>query len=304
MKRFILIFFLVCPAASANPDYRIFADIPEDAAYADSVIRVTAARIESLIGPIRIDSLDIFIVTSHERFYSLAGNSVPDWGIGVAIPYRHRIVIKSPLITRGDKSLGELTAHEFSHIALATALGFQQAPRWLDEGMAMYFSAEWGWGDNLAVSWAVVFGGIIPLAKIEHLNRFEGDMVRVAYSQSYLAFRYFLDTYGKSGLNILLQNIRAGHRLDYAFITATGADYNAFEQEYSAHLHRRYNIVALIFDSNLLWIIMALIVVIGFVLTRRRRKKRFREFEEREKYHSTDFDYGEVEKPDEDKPWD
>jgi hypothetical protein len=294
----------MCPAASASPDYRIFADIPGDAAYADSVIRVTAARIESLIGPISIDSLDIFIVASHERFDSLAGNSIPDWGIGVAIPYRHRIVIKSPLITRGDKSLGELTAHEFSHIALATALDYRQMPRWLDEGMAMYFSAEWGWGDNLAVSWAVIFGGIIPLAEIEHLNRFEGDMVRVAYSQSYLAFKYLLDTYGKSGLNILLQNIRAGRRLDYAFITATGTDYNGFEREFSAYLHGRYNIVTLIFDSNLLWIIMALIVVIGFILARWRRKKRFREFEEREKYHSTDFDYGEVEKPDEDKPWD
>jgi hypothetical protein len=298
-----VIFFLGCPLW-ARIQYRILADIPQEAALVDSIIQESLARLDRLIDSIQVDSLDVYIVKSHKKFDSLAGNTIPDWGVGVAIPHRYRIVIKSPLITPGDKTLGELTAHEFTHIALANAVGFRRLPRWFDEGMAMYISTEWSWSDNLATSWAVVFGGEILLSEIENLSRFEGEMVRVAYSESYLAFKYFLDTYGHSGLNIFLDRIKAGDAIDNAFIVATGANHDSFQAEFKIHLSGRYNLIALIFDSNLLWILMGLVVIIGFIITRLNRKRRIRRLEEYDMLHSTDFDYGEKEKPDEDKPWD
>lgn len=306
MIRFLLtLLFLVFAIPSmAQASYSIISDFPGDAAYADSVVRITDSRLRELVGAYQLDSLDIYIVATEKRFDSLAGNSVPDWGAAVAIPVRHRIVIKSPLILPGDKSLGELVAHEFSHIVMARVIRHRRVPRWLDEGLAMYVSAEWGWGDNLAVSWAVVLGSDIPLSDIERLNRFEGNRVRVAYSESYLAFKYFIDTYGVSGLDILLSNIRSGHSYDYAFIAATGADYDAFIREFSIFLTGRYNLLTLIFNSNLLWILLAMVIVVGFIINRIKRKKRLDEFDEYDKYHSTDFDYGNVEEPDEDKPWD
>lgn len=300
----VIVFLILAGTAVSNNAYRILTDIPEDGAYADSVLRVTQKRLSAMIGSFRIAPLDIFIVTSEEKFDSLAGSSIPDWGAGVAVPYRNLIVIKSPLILSGDKSLGELVAHEFSHIVLDRRLKRHQAPRWLNEGMAMYLSAEWGWSDNVSVSWAVVLGAIIPLSDIENLNRFEADIARVAYSESYLAFKFFIDTYGESSLNILLDRIAAGEQPDRAFIAATGMNHAGFEREFSIYLNGRYNMLTLLFDSNLLWIMMALVVVIGFILSRLRRKKRLEEFDEYEKYHSTDFDYGEVEKPDEDDRWD
>jgi len=295
---------MIAWAAPAQASYRIIADIAADAVYADSVIRLTTGRLSNLIGPIPADSLDVYIVTRIKAFDSLAGPSIPDWGAAVAIPGEYRIVIKSPLILPGEKSLGELVAHEFSHIALARAMHYRPAPRWLDEGLAMYASAEWGWEDNLAMGWAVISGNIIPLSEIEKLNRFQGDQAEVAYSQSYLAFTYFLDTYGRSGLAILLYELGSGHDLDYAFVAATGSTAGTFEREFSAFVHGRYNVITLIFSSDILWVLLALMIVVGFILNRLRRRKRLREFDEYDKYHSTDFDYGEVEKPDEDKPWD
>jgi hypothetical protein len=305
MRAIVVSIILLISAATglSQPNIRIHADIPGDSAYADSVMAVSTSRLESLLGPIAIDSLDVFIVASQEKFDSLVGSALPDWGAGVAIPYRHRIVIKSPLILPGEKSLGELVAHEFSHIALARSAGYRSLPRWLDEGLAMYTSAEWSWDDNVAMGLAVVFGTSMTLNEIELLNRLPGDRAQVAYSESYLAVRYLLDTYGKSGFQLLLDNLRSGRRLDYAFTTATGADYNAFQQEFLTYLQGRYNIITLLFDSNLLWVLLALVIVLAFVLSRLRRRKRFREMEEYDKLHSTDFDYGKVEEPDEDKPW-
>lgn len=306
MKRVLpaVLVFLLGAAAAAQPARYIHADIPGDAAYVDSVIRVTHARLQSLLGAFTDDSLDVYVVADETRFDSLAGGFIPDWGAGVAIPRQGRIVIKSPLILAGEKSLGELVAHEYAHVALARALYFRPVPRWLDEGLAMYVSAEWGWADNVAVGWAVVTGGVVELPEIEKLNRFHGDRAQVAYSESYLAVKYFIDTYGRSGLDILLDGLKGQRGIDDAFVAATGADYRAFEQEFSAVLHGRYNLITMIFSSNLLWILLALVIIIGFILNRITRKKRMQRFDEYEKYHSTDFDYGDPEEPDEDKPWD
>ncbi len=290
---------------SAAASYTIYADIPEDSAYADRIIRQTHTRLVGLIGNFEIDSLDIYIVDSHSRFDSLSGAAIPDWGVGVAIPYKKRIVIKSPLIITGVKSLGELVAHEYSHIVLHHRTAFQPVPRWLDEGMAMYVSAEWGWENNVSVSWAVVMGTIIPLTEIESLNRFESSKAQAAYAQSFLTFKYFIDTYGESSLRIFLQELSRGRDFDDALLRAIGTTYAAFNRESIDYIQGRYNLLTLIFNSNLLWIGLALIVIIGFILTRINRKKRYEQLDEYEKYHSSDFDYGdEVEKPDEDKPWD
>jgi hypothetical protein len=304
-KIFLLFSIILCISpADARTRYRIFAEIPGDSAYVDSVIQVTSVRLSNLIGPISVDSLDVYVVATEDRFRRLAGNAIPDWGAGVAIPFKRRIVIKSPLMLPGQKPLGELVAHEYTHIVLSNAVFRRPVPRWLNEGMAMYASAEWNWGDNLAMSWAVAIGSIIPLNEIEKINRFYDEQAHTAYAESYLAFKYFLDTYGQSGLKILLSNFQSGRRFDYAFVAATGAGQKSFEREFSAYLHRRYNLVSLIFDSNLLWILLAALFVVGIILNRFRRKKKLKEFDEYEKYHSTDFDYGDVEEPDENKPWD
>jgi len=300
----ILALILLATALQAAPMYRITADLPADAAYADSVITVTAARLSNLLGTPGPDSFDVYIVASAARFDSLTGPSIPDWGAAVAVPYKNLIVVKSPLILTGEKALGELVAHEYSHLALARAVRNRPVPRWLDEGMAMYASAEWSWSDNLAMGWAVLSGNIIPLSKIEQLNRFASSQAQVAYSESYLALRYFLDTYGQSGLQIFLADIAAGEGIESAFISAIGTDQAGFEREFSTYLHGRYNVITMLFDSNILWILLALLIVVGFIMYLVRRKKRFEEFDEYDKYHSTDFDYGEVEEPDEDKPWD
>ncbi len=307
MKTILCAMFLIILSgfAYAVPQIYIYADVRADSAFAESMINLAHNRIRALIGEIQYDSLDIYIVNSENRFLELAGNAVPDWGAAVAIPYKKRIVIKSPLIIPGDQSLGELLAHEYTHIYLARRVNYKEIPRWFNEGMAMYLSAEWGWQNNLSMSWNSVFGNTIPLKDIQNLNRFQTEKAALAYAESYLALKYFIDTYGVSGLNLFLDYIRAGHSFDESFRAATGAGCKPFENEFGLFLAGRYNLISLIFNSNLMWIIMAGVIIVGYILTRIRRKSRMEELDEYDKLHSTDFDYGdEPEKPHEDNRWD
>lgn len=302
-----LIFAILLLAVSffsyVNAAISIRADISADSTYADSVISVTAERLHKLIGPAAPDTIEMYIVTSPKGFDSLTAGTIPDWGAGVAIPYLRRIVIKSPLILPGDKSLGELVAHEYTHMALDRRLDFQDAPRWLHEGMAMYFSAEWSWENNLAIGWAVITGTTIPLEEIEYLNRFSTRKAEAVYAESYLAFKYFLDTYGSSGLGILLNCLRDGRSFDDSFIAAVGGDYQTFDKEFADFLSGRYNLVIVLFSSEIFWIVLALLFIVAIVSVRLRRRRRLDELERYDQLHSTDFDYGRREQPDEDDRW-
>ncbi len=282
----------------------IIADRVSDSVRAVKILADAIVRVEATLGRIHDDSLAIYIVDTKARFDSLAGRGIPDWGAGVALPVRRRIVIKSERLLTGPKGMRELLIHEYSHIAMARFVRYHHVPRWLDEGMAVYHSAEWGWQDNLAVSWAAVLGYLMPLPKIEKLNRFTGDQAQLSYSESYLAFSYFVENYGLSSLHIVLDNYRRGKSDDVAFKNAIGLDYAGFNDEFMLYLKGRYNVLTLIFDSSMLWVVLAFIFVLGLILNRVRRKKRYAELDEYDKLHSSDFDYGEVEEPDEDKPWD
>lgn len=248
----------------------------------------------------------IYIENDLDDFKELIGTAFPDWGAAAALPYREMMALKSPSHFRLGKSLRELIQHEYAHLALHYRLHMQNPPRWLDEGLAMSVSAEWGWQDNFAMSRAVVFRTLIPLREIEGLNRFPGGRAQTAYSQSYLAVKYMLNEYGNETFNIFLDKIKSRGTFDEAFLVSIGSDYDGFEKEFFDYLKKRYNLMTLFGDLYFLWIFLAAVVVFGFILKYRKRKKYYKKWEEEERLQSTDFDYGDPDNPehidDEDKP--
>ena len=301
---------IACPAAAAiieKPYFGYDASTTQFINITDSAITSTRKVLAGILGDTIGYKPQIFIRDNLEDFKSLIGSSFPDWGAAAALPYRRMMAIKSPAHFRLGKSLYELIAHEYSHLVLEDRLHHVQPPRWLDEGLAMFVSAEWNWEDNLAISRAVVLNSIIPLREIEMINRFPGGRAQTAYSESFLAVKYFLDTYQQESFVILLDNLRARESIDDAFVAAIGSNYDGFQKEFFDYLGARYNLMSLFGDLYFIWIIFAAIVVVGFVLGYRRRRKYYKKWEEEEKYQSTDFDYGDPDNPeqadDEDKPW-
>ena len=250
---------------------------------------------------------DIYMSDNLADFKKLIGTAFPDWGAAAALPYRSMIALKSPANFPLGKPLRELVMHEYAHLALSDRIRPMNAPRWLDEGVAMYTAAEWGWQNNLSMGRAALFGEFISLYEIEDLNRFSEGQASVAYAQSYLAVKYLLDNYGPESFNILLDGIKSRRPIDDALTDAIGGTYREFEKEFNLFLNDRYNWGSIFMDTYFLWIFLALVVFIGFMLQRRKKQKYYKKWAEDEKYQSTDFDYGDPDNPekedDEDKPW-
>jgi len=290
-----------------RPYFNFYASSTHFLPVVDSAVSSARAELEIIIQDTLAYKPSIYIENSLEDFRNRIGGLIPDWGAAVAIPFREEIVIKSPANFRLGKSLYELTRHEYAHLALADRFGPVRPPRWLDEGLAMYTAFEWSWTNSFALSRAVAFGGLLDLNKIERLNGLDQNTAETAYAQSYVAIKYLLDTYGVESLNILIDSLARNVPIDRAMMAATGSNLAGYEKEYLNYLKSRYNLLTLFIDMSYLWLILAIVVVIGFVLRYRKRKKAYDRWDEEEKLHSTDFDYGDPDNPeeieDEDKPW-
>lgn len=247
----------------------------------------------------------VYIESDLTSFERRIGGRFPDWGAAVAIPERGMMVIKSPLVFRLNRSLEELLGHELAHLWLGDRMGSVVVPRWFDEGLAMSVSSEWRWGDNLAMSEAAVFGGLIPLSEIEGVNQFDDEKARVAYAESYLAVGYFYESYGQEAVLLFLDSLAAGAGVDAALLVSTGSNYSDFNREFQLYLQERFNFATLILDTMYFWLALAIILIIGATLKYRRRREYYARWEKEEELHSTDFDYGDPDNAEEedDEPW-
>ncbi len=287
--------------------YILHSNSPRFTGLVDSALAETRLRLIDLLG----DSLSyrphVYIVEDPALFDRLSGGGFPDWGAAAAVPRRRLLAVKSPDAFNLNRSLNELLAHEFAHLAVAEKAGYKAVPRWFDEGLAMYVSMEWSWSDNLAMSRAAVFGQYLPLNEIDRVNSFGASKAHVAYAQSYLAVEYLFDQYGPEAVRDFLDGIADGLGPDRALRVAIGRNLERFESELKIYLHRHYNIVSLFMDTIYFWVALAAVVVIAGISQLKKRREYYRKWEDEEKYQSTDFDYGDPNNPekidDEDEPW-
>ncbi len=242
--------------------------------------------------------ISVYIVESREQFNRMARGGLPDWGVGCAIPSRNMIVIISPRAAEYDQPFAEITRHEWAHIALRHRIGKSYLPRFLDEGFAMRFANQWNSSFAITLAKAQVFGSTFPLKGIDKVNFFNSSQAQIAYAQSYQAVTHFLVEYGSESFGMLLDGLRDGLSLDYAFEGAIGADFEDYEREYDLHIKENYSWLLIFSDMWVLWLGLALLIVIGFILKKKRGRDIMKRWEEEEKYQSTDFDYEEGD------PWD
>lgn len=228
------------------------------------------------------DTVLVQYVRRHESFDSVVGGRFPDWGVAAAVAERNLIAVRSPADYPLGRTLRETLRHELAHLHLDAMSGLRQLPRWMHEGYAQQIAHQWEFGDDLLIARAVFFDHAIKLRDIDGVNSFAGGQAQLAYAQSYLAMNHFLSAYGWDGLQIFCEHVRHREDWDAAFREATGADYAAFQKEFDDFLHSRYNWIAFLGDTILLWIGLVGVFIAIYVVKRRRSAAKRAEWEQQE----------------------
>ncbi|MBT3784363.1 hypothetical protein HOF92_05245 [bacterium] len=154
----------------------------------------------------------------------------PQWSAGV---YDGEVRIPGLELERDEYELETLLRHEITHLFL-DSMARHSIPTWLNEGIAQYFEKPFVYEGEGAfsvreeapisartkelVSQALKSKKIISFEKISgSFNGFERATAELAYGQSLLMARYFMETQGPWKLQRMLREIFMGGPFEAAF---------------------------------------------------------------------------------------
>ncbi|HSJ05656.1 MAG TPA: hypothetical protein VK936_03070 [Longimicrobiales bacterium] len=228
-------------------------------------------------------NVDVYIAPDAERFDSITGGRVPDWGAGVAIPQRGMIVLPGYVSERtGTHTLPVTLRHELAHIALQRHLGDIAIPRWFNEGYATWtagqLDADAGWMlrlafatnrapslDSLTLDW--------PLLAAD---------ARLAYLLSASAMRYMYSLGSDETFERFLGRWRESGSFEGTLREVYVVSTPQFERLWRAHVKRTYGWLQILVQSMFVWLVVAVLVAILFGIRRRRDRARLAPLRETE----------------------
>lgn len=290
----VLIFLLILLSAGSRAEDRSWTGLAEssdhfilffrseNARAAGNLLTVVEReyeRVTDMIGYRPREKIHLYLAGDRVEFERLTSGAIPEWGIGAAVPARNRIVL---IASGGDgnrQNLRQILAHELSHIVLGRALGTARAPRWLDEGLAMYISHEWKMGQSVLVARALLFHSLIPLDEISRVNTFGQPRANLAYAESFLAVAFIVERFGEDALQRLVGELASSGDMDLAMGISLGVTYREFLQQWHNEVVRRFNWMSIISDPIVLWSFMLSLLVVVFFLKRHRARRTLKQWE-------------------------
>ena len=173
-------------------------------------------------------------------------------------------------------------AHEITHVLLAQALGEEahQLPRWVNEGIAQYESAERGLLDELRVAEAISSGRALALERLDQALSGSQQEISLAYLQSASLIRFLVDSYGRDVLARLLGQLKHTDSFAQAIKQTTGDRLDEIEARWRAATVRRWRWVGLLLSPTFPLLLMALLLLIAMLRFWRLRRKRWEQLGE------------------------
>ncbi len=217
-----------------------------------------------------------------ESFRELTRGEIPHWGTACAFPLEGRIVLKSPRIAevwREDVTV--VLRHELMHIYIHR-ISRGSAPRWFDEGMAIYWSGEWDLRNNFDLVTAVLGDNLISLEDMEVSYPTEDRQVNLFYLESYSAVAFLVSEMGKQRFMSFLHRMLTTGSFEGALYVQAGMTTEAFEQRWKGWLSRNYHPLYLLGRVEVLFFLFMIVLFVAYVARRRRYRRQLKQMEREE----------------------
>ncbi len=229
-------------------------------------------------------TVSVFLCPTEAVFARLTGNSVPHWGEGVADPLNSLIILKSPALTGNHDRLPKLVRHELSHILIGQAISEPRLlPKWFNEGIAIYLSADEEFKPGKAISKALVSDSIIPLDEIDDVLKFQQAKARLAYEESYSFLNFLVKKNGVGAIAALLTELKRGVAWEEAFEYVFHDDIFDAELAWYDYIEKEYRWSFLVDFEMFLWIFILLLFILVVAAIRLRNRRTIKRWDEEER---------------------
>ena len=261
-------------------------DIPD-------IVHLVKKESENLInefGTMEIRPFSIYITSNMEEFYKKSKGPVPEWGIAVAKSNPDRIILKSPGIANiSFTRMKEVIIHELNHIYLYRIPNHHSMPSWFKEGMAMLSSREFSLLHKIEISKSHWQSQTLPLMQLQNFNTYSKGRVKLAYGESAAAIEALEYYYGEDILIKIINNMQHGMDFQYALESAIDEELLDFQIKFETFLENNYNWIFLLRSSKFVYVILPIILVIGFIYHRYRSKKIIKRWEIEEELDNSEW---------------
>ena len=283
------IFFLICficlamadtfPTAMGQCTLEIYGgnvtDIPEIV----ELIQSEADQLVQNFGGVITRPYSIYITSNMNDFYEKSKGPVPEWGIAVAKLNPDRAILKSPGIANiSFTRMKEVIIHELNHIYMFRIPNYYSMPSWFKEGMAMAVSNEFSLLHKIEISKAYWQKQTIPLQRLQTMGTHTKGKIKLAYGESAAAIEALQYYYGEDTPLRILDAMRNGKEFIAALESTINEEYIEFQIKFEIYLEENYNWVFLLRSTNYLYVILPIILVLGFLYRNHRNKLKLKQW--------------------------
>jgi Peptidase MA superfamily len=273
LRLFVAALFLAAASFFASPaplHAGLRFEAPEELARERREVEREVERSLPLIAEFFGDTLaadyTITMTRTPAEFVSASGGRAPAWAIGVAIPSERRVVLMSERMAPPGTRVARVAVHEVVHLFVAEASA-GRAPRWLDEGIAVYLSGEDRGASIYDLARAIFTENVLFLDEISRRFPESDASARLAYYESLTAVQFIARNWGAASLRDLLE-ATARYGFDDALRTVFGVSADELEFEWYRDLRRRTRWVGWVGDGLPFAMVMTLLLVAAWVRKR------------------------------------
>ena len=231
---------------------------------------------------LELKPIHIHIADDQKVYNKLSGDSSPAWSVGLA--FHDKMLVKSPSFSRQTlKEYRQTLLHETAHLAVHDI----PLPVWFNEGFAQYEAGQFDVRKKVHVSRSFWKGNLDWAYEIEYLMQVDRHKAEIMYAQSVAMFDFLVDYFSVGLVGKCLQYAKEFNDFEKGFKNAFLMDTESFEKLFREKAKKRYRHYILLDQNNVIWILSPIILVLGFVLTRIRKKRLLEKWEEEEKSQET-----------------
>lgn len=248
-------------------------DYPSEAEdYLRELVADLALVLISRYGPVDSAAFELVIVNAREQLAAWTGHELPRWIHAVALEHPPRVVLLGPATDISDPTshrLEQALLHELTHIYLYRLYPSRNGgplPGWFHEGLAVYFSGGLDRGMHRALIRGRLTSRFYTLEQLDRIYHTSAVLSELAYAQSVVAAQSMTAFYGEEVFHSLFDEIRRGYSFAPAFALAAGETLEQFQTRYEAELHRRYNLLLVLADPSILFILLPLLVLVAYFI--------------------------------------
>lgn len=222
---------------------------------------------------------ELLWVESRDDLQEILDFRAPSWFAAVTQPHRNRIVMVIDA-AQGQEQLQKTLRHELVHWAMMSLGEAQWArlPAWAHEGVAeVWAEQKLLSGLEVPLAWPAFRDELPYLGKFRDGFGSEPYLAAQGYAISHAFFARLQRIHGDDFMAKLMGELRAGQSLEQALITLTGLSTIQLEQDLRSELSSLSRLMGDLYPQ--FFLIVTLILLIGFPFAMRRRREKRRQFE-------------------------